>query len=346
MRKIGRKVYFNKHTGDVLFDTGEAMGFVMETTYEQDYVNGELHRYPESDIDVAKFEYGDYADVFALGEFAFFKINPKTKSMEFFNKEIYRMRTYNEQDFRVDYTPEKIHEFFDAYINVNIKNALKLGHVKFVWRTLDELNIRPTILDKSWVNYFKDDYLIESARNKMALAESILKNGTYWTIVTAYDEEGVLQVYEGNHRVISAKLAMMAGKWDKDKKFLTMELQKLYPSYKVPHNQRPLDTPLTQVYPTASYFKQNFYESEEAKAEVEAEMADQGMSYYDEDGEIVQRQIYTYTEFMYSNQIFPHWLRDILYKYKQETGEDFPTPTIFNDEQAWSEFIKEAQQDV
>ncbi|MEK5640539.1 MULTISPECIES: hypothetical protein [Paenibacillus] len=60
MNQIGRKIYFDKETGNVLLDTQEHVGFVVETTEEQDYESylALKGRNPET-VGVIKLEYGN-----------------------------------------------------------------------------------------------------------------------------------------------------------------------------------------------------------------------------------------------------------------------------------------------
>lgn len=82
MRQIGRKIYFEIATGNVLVDTGERQGSVVPTTIEQDIQTyktlSELNR---DTFDVIELEYGQYAQDFA--ECNGYRVNPETKELEF-----------------------------------------------------------------------------------------------------------------------------------------------------------------------------------------------------------------------------------------------------------------------
>lgn len=338
-KRIGRKIYYIKSTGEVLYDTGDVEGFVIETTLEQDIKNGNLETIPEEQIGVLELKYGEYREHFK--NYNFFKVNISNNRLHFYNKEIYRMKLYNEQKHKKEYTEQKVYEFYDTYINYNLVNAFKLDKVKFNWRSIDELNIRTRILDRSWVTYFKDEYLAESARDRTKLALDILENGTYWPLVTAVSpEDGLLYVYEGNHRVISAKLAAIEDKWPKDRKFLCMELGGYYGDFKLVDNQIALEKPILQRFPFAGLYDTEAYVTDEIRENVMAQMNDEGAAFVDKDNEIVQKEIYTYTEFMHSNQIFPHWLRDILYKFREENGKTIKPSKIINDENEWNKWVQ------
>jgi hypothetical protein len=80
--QIGRKIYFDKLTGNVLVDTGERMGNVVKTTQEQDFqaYQALAERVPET-VGMIQLEYGQYAQDF--GECNGYKINPETQEIEF-----------------------------------------------------------------------------------------------------------------------------------------------------------------------------------------------------------------------------------------------------------------------
>lgn len=66
MNQVGRKVYYDKSTGNVVFITSEMVGWVEDSTVEQDFATyRELaERLPES-VGVIHLEYGQYAEDFA-----------------------------------------------------------------------------------------------------------------------------------------------------------------------------------------------------------------------------------------------------------------------------------------
>lgn len=80
--EIGRKIFYEKETGNVILDTGERQGSVIPTTIEQDiqafFVLSERNR---DSFDYIKLEYGQYSQDFA--ESNGYRINIKTKEIEF-----------------------------------------------------------------------------------------------------------------------------------------------------------------------------------------------------------------------------------------------------------------------
>jgi hypothetical protein len=80
--KIGKRVYYDKVTGNVLVDTGECFGDVVETTQEQDFIVYHMlaERVPET-VGMLQLEYGQYAQDFA--ECSGYRINPENGELEF-----------------------------------------------------------------------------------------------------------------------------------------------------------------------------------------------------------------------------------------------------------------------
>ncbi|MEG0261169.1 MAG: hypothetical protein RR651_14975 [Lysinibacillus sp.] len=80
--KIGRRVYYDKQTSNVILDTGERQGFVTQTTIEQDVsVYKVLSDRNRDTIDVIELQYGQYAQDFV--ECNGYRVNPVTKTLEF-----------------------------------------------------------------------------------------------------------------------------------------------------------------------------------------------------------------------------------------------------------------------
>ncbi|CAI6086704.1 hypothetical protein [Cohnella sp. JJ-181] len=63
--ELGRRIYYDKATGNVVQDTGERAGSVVETTVEQDFESYQAlkERDPET-VGVLQLEYGQYAEDF------------------------------------------------------------------------------------------------------------------------------------------------------------------------------------------------------------------------------------------------------------------------------------------
>uniref|UniRef100_A0A7U3YCZ3 Uncharacterized protein n=1 Tax=Geobacillus sp. (strain Y4.1MC1) TaxID=581103 RepID=A0A7U3YCZ3_GEOS0 len=82
MLQIGRRIYFDKLTGNVIVDTGEKIGFVTETTIDQDFEMYEaLKQRVRDTVGVIQLEFGQYAQDFA--QCNGYRVNPETKQLEF-----------------------------------------------------------------------------------------------------------------------------------------------------------------------------------------------------------------------------------------------------------------------
>jgi len=82
MVKIGRKLYFDVVTGEVLVDTGERQDFVVPKTVEQDIATYKaLTERTRGSFDYIELAFGEFAQDFrdSIG----FRINPETKTPEF-----------------------------------------------------------------------------------------------------------------------------------------------------------------------------------------------------------------------------------------------------------------------
>lgn len=80
--KIGRRIYFEKSTGNILLNTGEREVFVSSTTVAQDIENyKELSERNRDTFDVIELEYGAYSQDFATC--TGYRVNPETKTLEF-----------------------------------------------------------------------------------------------------------------------------------------------------------------------------------------------------------------------------------------------------------------------
>lgn len=82
MQKIGRKIYYDKTTGNVLVDTGERMGAVKETTIEEDFqIYKALSERNPKTVGMIQLEYGQYSQDFM--ECNGYRVNPETQQIEF-----------------------------------------------------------------------------------------------------------------------------------------------------------------------------------------------------------------------------------------------------------------------
>lgn len=80
--EIGRKIYYEKSTGNVLVDTGERSGDVKETTQEEDFATYTVLAERVSDsVGCLQLEYGQYALEFSMC--GGYHLNLETLQIEF-----------------------------------------------------------------------------------------------------------------------------------------------------------------------------------------------------------------------------------------------------------------------
>ena len=79
---VGRKIYYEKANGVVIWDKGEAQGVESETTFEQDKVAcPALNLIPSEQLGIKQLAYGELAEQFAQAKG--YRINPQTEEVEF-----------------------------------------------------------------------------------------------------------------------------------------------------------------------------------------------------------------------------------------------------------------------
>lgn len=82
MLYIGRKIFYELETGNIIVNTGERQGFVTPTTIEQDINSfASLSEPNRETFDYIELEYGQYAQDFA--ESTGYRVNPETRELEF-----------------------------------------------------------------------------------------------------------------------------------------------------------------------------------------------------------------------------------------------------------------------
>ncbi|OUS70314.1 hypothetical protein B1748_29200 [Paenibacillus sp. MY03] len=82
MLQIGRKIYYELESGNVIVDTGDRSGSVVETTVEQDYTSyiALADRVPSS-VGMIQLEYGQYVEDFA--QCNGYRVDPDTQQVLF-----------------------------------------------------------------------------------------------------------------------------------------------------------------------------------------------------------------------------------------------------------------------
>jgi hypothetical protein len=82
LKQIGRKIFYDVTTGNVLVDTGEMQGYVVDSTIEQTIAAYKiLTSYNRSQFDILELSYGQFAHDFASCNG--YRVNVITKNLEF-----------------------------------------------------------------------------------------------------------------------------------------------------------------------------------------------------------------------------------------------------------------------
>lgn len=82
MQYIGRRIYYDKLTGDVVLDMCERIGDVKETTIDDDFEKYRaLQERVKDTVGVIQLEYGQYSQDFEICNG--YKINLETNTLEF-----------------------------------------------------------------------------------------------------------------------------------------------------------------------------------------------------------------------------------------------------------------------
>lgn len=80
--QLGRTIYYDKATGNVIVDTGEREGSVVETTFEQDFeAYAALAERVPATVGHIQLNFGQYSQDFM--ECNGYRVNPDTEEIEF-----------------------------------------------------------------------------------------------------------------------------------------------------------------------------------------------------------------------------------------------------------------------
>lgn len=76
MKQIGSKIYYLISNGNVILDTGDMMGCVVETSFNEDYNNyTDLSKYAKDSIGCLKLEYGELSKLLEEHKANSFKVD-------------------------------------------------------------------------------------------------------------------------------------------------------------------------------------------------------------------------------------------------------------------------------
>lgn len=117
---LGKRIYYSKKDGRIIFNTGEMQGWVNPTTTEDDWrIYSELQKYNKTEVDFIELQFGEFKTEFA--ECTSYRVNPDTKVLEFDYTPI-----PPSQD--VPHTPT-VHERLDALEKTNEEQDLLISEL-------------------------------------------------------------------------------------------------------------------------------------------------------------------------------------------------------------------------
>ena len=243
---------------------------------------------------------------------------------------------YGNMNPKREYTEEQVYKMYNEdYINTNLRNVFKHPQgFESKWLSLDQISLNDKVTAKNWTNYFKDPYLNDSADNKLKLAESILEIGTFWPCVVIEDYDGVSYCSrEGNHRILSLKLAQLYDMVPDDFKILCIVLPRKvfnHTGYLYDHK---LSEPIIGRYNMDAVWGTNYFGNEILTEKIKQNILDKGEKIIDSFTiESKGTRVLEMYEFTY---IYPLFLRDLLYMNKSIK----PSPVI-NNEEVFNNWLK------
>lgn len=149
--KIGRKIFYEIATGNIIVDTGERQGAVIATTAEQDIASyTALSERNRDTFDVIELAFGAYAQDFA--EYNGYRVNPVSKDVEFLYKELSEhLEDYKQM--KIDILKRKCEETIEAgftsEVNGHVYRTNRDDQINFIGQK-DELMNDETILEVFW----------------------------------------------------------------------------------------------------------------------------------------------------------------------------------------------------
>ncbi len=76
MKEIGTKIYYLKSNGNIIIESGDMMGCVVDTSFDEDYSNyTDLSKYAKDSIGCIKLEYGELGKLLAEHKANSFKVD-------------------------------------------------------------------------------------------------------------------------------------------------------------------------------------------------------------------------------------------------------------------------------
>lgn len=259
------------------------------------------------------------------------------------------------QDEKRLYTHEELLKMYnDHYVNFNIGKLLDLSAheeslMEIKWIKITDIQLRDSILTRPWKKFHTDPFLNKYHGSKIELAKDILENGNLWPNVTSigyverHQKSGDtgLFSFEGNHRVPALLLAQARGVTpDNRHRVFAIHFKSADKGYywckrskkdKLPENVR-------QRLPIDVAFGSECITDPEYKKKCDKIM-DEVVSFEKIDDMTLEVTVDNWSDLVRINQVYPHYLRDIIANYNKTAATSFKGHRLFKDKdyiEQWS----------
>lgn len=248
-----------------------------------------------------------------------------------------RNRSYSEGMYKREYCLDQVCRMYNEdYIDVNLKNLIKTGVLTAEFIPIKDLNVLPSISQKTWRYFIKDPFLRDSHDDKLKLGRSVVEIGTWWPFVVApmHEGESDLYVFEGNHRIISLKLLAMIGEISEDFKVFCLRVPYNFHNYKVLCNDIVLQNPVKYRYILEDVYGCDLLVDKELHTKTINKIHADGETMVNE--YTVEAESNKFVDIMGVVHAYPIFLRDLIYLHDSKVKPS----DVINNEEVFKEWIK------
>jgi uncharacterized protein YqgQ len=332
MAKHGRILFYDTRDGVVFYDSGEMEGNILPPDPETYYKIFEEKYGNRNNIAHLQLEFGQYKEEFSKfshccvslpGTELWFsqrekKYNVGAKST--LNDRFWPLfenlyDLYDDEKKTVNY--EKIHKFYDDYINFNLRGNCEIAEP--IWLPIDRIGRFSYTVD-SHINMW-DNGAFGSLED---FALELLNEGFSLPMHVTW-RENIYKIYDGRHRIEACKYLDSLGKWPTGKKILCIAMDAINIKFiEDPSINYGLGHNVVMHVPTKSLPKYGFIKYVSKRE-------------YDED--ITEVEIDRYLDLITIGRLYMNEMSRTIIKYKQFTGKALVNP-IINDEKLFMDWIK------
>jgi len=244
--------------------------------------------------------------------------------------------------------------YYDHYVNFNLGKLIDLSvHAESLmelkWIKITDIQLRDSILIRPWKKFHTDPFLNKYHGSKIDLAKDILLNGNLWPNVTSIDyverqlksgDTGLFS-FEGNHRVPALLLAQARGLTPTtEHRVFSIHFTNADKGYYwcKRSKEHKLPMPIRQRLPIDVAFGTEYNSDPEYKTKCDDIMNDV-QSLTKIDNMTVEITVDNWLDLVAANQVYPHYLRDIIAEHNESSSEPFKGHELFSDKnyiEKWS----------